>query len=546
MINVKHLYTIITTAVLLFAMQPSCFAEGKTTQLNEDKKKESLTTIDLAQEDKTKRKKKIKLLNADIGTPATVNGKKVTRLIGNVKLSHEDVIMTCDSAYLNDKESFLEAFSNVKIVQEDLTIKSKTLTYSGHDKVARLRTDISMHKEDKTLYTDFLDYNINTKIGYYYKGGKLISTENNNTLTSKRGFYFDEKETVLFLDTVNLVNPDYTIDSDSLEYHTQTEKVRLLGKSVIVNQDNTLYSQSGWYDTKAETCYFNKRAKIVTPEQILESDSLYYDQIAGLGKAYYNVIISDTVNNFGITGNEAIYNEKTKRLVVTNKLLLQQVDGNDTLFIAADSLKSFTSNIDSTKRIFQLYNHVKFFREDMQGTCDSLIYSEQDSAFYMFNSPILWSEESQLTGDTIHLYLKNKQIDRLFIPSSALIISEEDSTAYNQIKGKKLEGFFVNNKMNRMEIIGNGQTIYYAYEETKNDTTDIVQKDLIGVNKAECSNILVTFNTEGKMNSVGFLIKPHTEMHRIEELKKEDLFFKEFKWEIERRPESKKSLHRQD
>jgi lipopolysaccharide assembly outer membrane protein LptD (OstA) len=506
-------YLLTIAAVLLFAGQP-CFAQNK---------------------------KKIKLANADIGTPATRNGKKVTRLVGNVKFKLDDAVLFCDSAFLNDKEAFLEAFGKVRIKQGKVNITSSTLAYSGETKVAQLRKNITMRKEDMTLTTDFLDYNTATKIAYYYQGGKLVSTKNNNTLTSKKGYYNDITEAVLFIDSVLLVNPEYTITSDSLEYFTDTEKVRLLGKSTVTSDNNVLHSNSGWYDTKKEICYFNKRAKVVTAEQVLESDSLYYDRKNGLGKAYNNVLITDTINHFIIAGNYATYNEQTKKMLVTNNMLLTQIIDGDSLLVSGDTLRSYIANPETDQRIFLTYNHVKFYRSDLQGACDSLVFSEQDSAFHMFKDPVLWSEESQLTGDTMHLYLKNKKINELFVPSGAFIASQEDSVSFNQIKGKKLNGYFKDNRIESMKITGNGQVIYYAFEEKKDTTTAVVTKNLIGVNKAECTNILVGFN-EGNIQSVGFMVKPHSVLYPIGEVKKEDLQFEDFKWQIDRRPKDKLSL----
>ncbi|MFT6844447.1 MAG: lipopolysaccharide export system protein LptA [Flavobacteriales bacterium] len=505
-------YLFIIMAVLLFAEQP-CFAQSKRT---------------------------ITLVNADVGTPATRATKNVTRLIGNVKFELDGAVMYCDSAFLNDKESFLEAFSNVKIVQGKVTITSDKLTYNGNDKIAKLRSNIVLVKEDKTLTTNFLDYNISTKIAYYYNGGKLVSTENNNTLTSTKGYYYDLTETVLFLDSVDLVNPDYNIVSDSLEYYTRTEKVRLLGKSVVTNGNNKLYSNSGWYDTKMETCYFNKRAKVVTEEQILEGDSIYFNQLTGIGKAYKNVVITDTVNDFIVQGDIAHYNEVTKEMLVTDRMLLSQINEGDTLFISGDTLRSKMMGPKADKRLFACYNNVKFFRPDLQGKCDSLVYSEIDSAMYLFQDPVLWSEKSQLSGDTMYLYMKDKKIDRLFVPTNAFIVSQEDSVSFNQIKGRMLTGFFKENRMDSMIITGNGETIYYAFEE-KVDSNQVIIKNLIGVNKAECTNIAVSFRA-GNISAVSFLVKPHAVMYPIGEVDKKELLFKNFTWQIDKRPKDKKSI----
>ena len=399
-----------------------------------------------------------------------------------------------------------------------------------------------MRKDGMTLSTDFLDYNTATKIAYYYQGGQLISTENNDTLTSKQGYYYDEEDMVLFQDSVVLRNPEYLIETDSMEYYTKSERVKLKGSTTITSDENKIYSTSGWYYTKEEIAYFNKRARLVSKEQTLESDSLYYDRNSGLGEAFNNILISDTVNNFQISGHYARYNELSKFMLVTDSMLLTQITDEDSLFMTGDTLLSSISDADTSKRDFYIFHQVKFYRTDLQGSCDSLVYTEKDSAFHLFHSPVLWSEQSQLSGDTMHLFMKNKKIHRLWVPSGAFISSKEDSTSYNQIKGRELEGIFKDNRIHRMNINGNGQTIYYAYEEGKVDSVNTTpSKNLIGINKGECSNIVVTFN-EGEIDLVSFLVKPHIVLFPEEEITNDDRFFKDFTWRGAERPISKQDL----
>ena len=62
------------------------------------------------------------------------------------------------------------------------------------------------------------------------------------------------------------------------------------------------------------------------------------------------------------------------------------------------------------------------------------------------------------------------------VRNNAFIVSWVADSAFNQIKGRSLVGFFNNNQLVRIDIDGNGQAIYYPKEEDDNK--------LIGVNKA--------------------------------------------------------------
>src|SRR5690606_31380106 len=61
--------------------------------------------------------------------------------------------------------------------------------------------------------------------------------------------------------------------------------------------------------------------------------------------------------------------------------------------------------IDSV-RFFQAFHNVRIFSDSMQAVCDSMFFSGRDSVFRLYTNPIVWAKESQITGDTIHLYTK--------------------------------------------------------------------------------------------------------------------------------------------
>jgi len=129
----------------------------------------------------------IEILNADLTSFDDVKiGLDATKLIGNVKLIHDDVVMSCDSAYFYQATNSVDAFSNVKIQQGDtLTLTSDLAFYDGITKMTRIRNNVSLVNKDITLLTDSINYNRSLGIADYMGGG--ILTKEDNQLTSERG-----------------------------------------------------------------------------------------------------------------------------------------------------------------------------------------------------------------------------------------------------------------------------------------------------------------------------------------------------------------------
>jgi lipopolysaccharide export system protein LptA len=487
---------------------------------------------------------RIKLVRADALKFDESIGNEAQRLIGNVKFTHKGAIMYCDSAYLYSVSNSLDAFGNVRVVQGDtLNLTSEKLYYNGNTRLIKVRDAVTLRDKKMTLETNTLDFNRATGIAVYYDTGIITSKVNDNKLISCEGVYNSNTEFFHFRDSVSLVNPDYTVETDTLDYNNQTEVAYFSGPTFIFSDENTIYCENGWYDTKNDLAQFEEDAFIDNGSQLLKGDSLWYSRNEGLGKAYYNVSIADTADKYIIYGDFGSYNEATGKTLVTGQAEMIQYDEQDSLFLHADTLDAVRDSIFGDK--VHAYHQVKFFRSDIQGAADSLVFSERDSMIYMYRDPVLWSENLQITGDTIRLKTYGGISERLFVYEHAFMINEIDTSHYNQIKGKRLTGYFNNNDIYKILIEGNGESLYYALEEeekrdslqTQSDTI-AREPEFIGVNKAICSNIVIYLENQ-QVQRIMFLTKPDGAFHPVEKFPEDEKYFDGFSWQISRRPNNR-------
>ena len=291
-----------------------------------------------AQTSSAQKTKKIEILNANTFEYDQSLGLDARRLIGDVAFKHEDAIMKCDSAYMYSESNSMDAFGNVHINQGDtINIYGDTLKYNGNSKKAELLGNVRLIDRDMTLTTDHLNYDLKNSTAHYFGGGKIISSANQNTLTSHQGYYYSKNKELFFKDSVVLINPEYEIYSDTLKYHTTTEISYFFGPTIIRGKDNLIYCENGWYDTQKDISQFKKNAYIITKEQKLQGDSLHYDRNKGIGKAFKNIQITDTVRKFIINGNYAIHYEKEDNSIITGNTMLTMILESDSLFLHADT-----------------------------------------------------------------------------------------------------------------------------------------------------------------------------------------------------------------
>jgi lipopolysaccharide export system protein LptA len=487
-----------------------------------------------SQADDTIKKKQIELVKAKQWEFAKSISPDAQRIIGDVVLKHEEVLMFCDSAYLYDSSNNLDAFGNVHIKQGDtLNLFGDKLKYNAITKIAEVFDNIRMLSKDMTLTTNYLIHNIESEISTYYNGGRIVSNENDNVLESSIGHYHAASEMFFFKKDVVLTNPEYVIKTDSLRFDTRTEIAYFTGPTTIESKDSFIYCENGWSNTKTNVSQFNKNAYILSDTQRMAGDSIQYDQNAGIGQAFINVQITDTVNNYLINGNYARYDEKTGHSIVTDRAMLTMIDDEDSLYLHADTLYSIR---DTTKEnVVYAYHGVKFFRNDLQGKCDSLIYNDGDSTIVMHYKPTLWSDENQITGELITLYLKKGGLDRMFIDKEAFIASEADTVNYNQIKGRTMTGYFNDGQLHKVDVNGNGEAVYFIKEESKNGDKEI------GMNKVICSDIIIYIDSS-QVKRIKFIDLPAGGMHPQDKIPQEDIVLKGFKWDESGRPFRKEDI----
>jgi lipopolysaccharide export system protein LptA len=461
-----------------------------------------------------------------IGYSAT----KTNKLIGDVVFRQDDVYLYCDSAILYDEKNSVDAFGHVHVQQGDsLNLYGDFLKYNGNTRQAELFNNIRLIDKTTTLTTSRLNYDLNTNTGYYLENGTIVDGE--NTLVSRKGYYYASKKEFFFKEEVTLKNPQYIMRSDTLRYNTLNKTAYFLGPTKIISDENLIYCENGWYNTNTEISRFRKNSYILSREQKLKGDSLYYNRKKGIGKAYHNVTITDTIQKLIISGDYGVNYRENDVSVVTGKAMMIKIFEKDSLFLHADTLKS-TYDSTSRERKLYAYRKVKFFKTDLRGKCDSMIYSTLDSLLHLYRNPVVWSNQNQLTADSISIQISGNKIDKLYMRVNSFIISQEDSLHFNQVKGKNMTGYFSDNNLYKIRVTGNGQTIYYGRDSNK---------ELMGVNQANCSDILI-FLKENKVEKITLIKKPEATFYPIEQVSPNELILKGFKWQLSKQPKSKEDI----
>lgn len=453
-----------------------------------------------------------------------------------VQFEHQGADLWCDIAIFYQKENRLRALGNVRLQQGDsIEMTSGKINYDGETKLAKAFESVLLNSNKTTLRTDTLYFDREKQESYYKDSGTIIDSA--NTLTSKIGRYFMGLKKLQFLDSVHIDNPEYTVDSERLDYYETSKNAYMYGPSTITGDTYKFYFERGFYDTKIESGYGIKNTRIDYNNRIVEGDSVYFDKASEFASATNNITVTDTVNDGLIRAHYAEVFKAKDSVFATKKAVSISLVEQDSLYMHGDTLM-VTGKPEN--RILRAFRNAKFYKTDLSGKCDSIHSQEKTGITQLIKSPVIWNGENQMTGDSIHLISnkKTEQLDSLKVIENAFIISLDSisMTGYNQAKGINLYGEFVDNELKIIDLVQNTEVIYYMYND---------DDELLGINKTTCSKIRITM-ANNDVEDLTFFTNPEGDIFPETELPPASRLLKGFIWRGDERILTKDDIFDED
>lgn len=517
---------------------------------------------------------------------------KYATLVGKAHVFQEKTHFYADSMVVNQVDNTLEAFGNVHINDADsVHTYAQYVKYLGKEKKAFLKKKVRLTDGKGELTTDELEYDVTLKIGTYLKGGKLVNKK--TTLTSKEGYYYGDTKDVLFKQKVVLIDPEYKVVTDTLQYNTSTEIATFTSPTIIYSDSGrrTVKTRQGYFDMKNKRGILNKRSVIEDSTYTFTADDMAIDDSTKQDEFRGNAVYrgKDTAKGFDLIANNIKTDRKKDILLATQKPILLIKQSRDSVFVSADTLYSarlsdllktrkvpvvrdsiadtlrpiaFTDSAakkgrvdsslfkpginsqlskpvkdssikkdSSSNKYFEAYFNVKIYSDSLQAVCDSLFYSFEDSVFRLFRNPVIWAKQNQITGDTIYLYTKNQKPERLYVFENAMAIGKVDSTIYfNQAKATTINALFYDGKISFIRLKGNAESVYYM----QND-----KNQFRGINKGSSGLVDLLFDHNGKPRRISWIVGYDGTNYPMRSTNHEEMKLRGFNWLDNVRPKSK-------
>jgi len=468
-------------------------------------------------------------------------------LKGDVVFRHDEALMYCDSAYFYEKNNSLDAFGHVRFVQGDtLQGYGDKLYYDGNTKIARLRRHVKLvhgrSDENPTiLLTDSLNYDRKAGVAYYFRGGTI--KDSLNTLTSVRGNYRPDSKQAVFSKKVKLVNPKFELTSDTLLYNTETKIADIISPTDIIYEGETdIRSSRGWYNTETERSMLLDRSRVHHVEgKVMTGDTIYYDKRIGFGEVLGRMEMCDSTRKVTLTGEYGQMWEHESKGYATNRALM--TDWSDTAhmaYIHADTLfteelhYADSARMDSTYQRVRGHYGVRVYRDDAQMVCDSIVYIGADSTMHLYTQPICWSDNQQISSDSMVVYIANETVEHMEGMGNALCVMADTLDYYNQMSGKEVTAYLKEGEVEIIDMSGNALTIYYAKED---------DGGYVGLNTTESSFIRM-YIEERKIHHIRFTKETTGVLYPMDQIPSGGDKLTTFFWADEVRPTSPEDVFR--
>ena len=454
------------------------------------------------------------------------DGKTVQWLKENVRFEQSGSNVYCDEAEYDPQTQDLLGRGNIRITNPDgAIVTGKTLEYNNATHTAKVIGNVKLIDGTMELSTPWIEYNTQTKVGWYGAGGNIIDKE--TTLSARSGSYNPNKKALFFKTNVVLTTPEYTVKTDTLQYRTDTKRAQFFAQTQLDYQTKIVVFQRGFYLTDEQKGEFYGQVALFDQGKIVVCDTLFFDKITQVGLAHGHVYIQDSIDQWKVWGNHALYNGLAKSMKVWNQALAFQGDAKNPFKLKADTL-AYNSDSAQPVALKATYN-VAFSQDNTSGKCNKLTSKRSDSTFYFSGDPVLYDSLSRVSGDSIEMRVVAQKVKELKAFKHGFVAIQEDSIHFSQIQGDSIHQWIdANQKIEKVRVVGNAQSIYYL----RNADT------LESANLVTCKSMKIGFKS-GKINQITFYEKPVGTLYPIDQLPAVDAKLKGFVWDMQNKPSEK-------
>ena len=297
-------------------------------------------------------------------------------------------------------------------------------------------------------------------------GNVVVVDDSGVTMNSPRGIYYRDERRAVALDSVHLFDG----------------KVNLTAKF-------------GEYFVDPKRAFFRKQVVVQDTSSTVTADSLTYFRVEKRSIAQGAVTVYNRADNITMRGHRLDHWSEKQFSRMSDKPVLTQVDSGgqgtfDTLVVRSRVMEAYRD----TQKLLLAVDSVQILRTNLAAVCKVAKFYTANDSIVLRGSPVVWYQDTQVTGDSINVYLKARKLDHVLVMGNAFAISRSDSSfpdRYDQITGESMKMQFADKGLSRIDVETRAISIYHLYEDSLAN----------GLNKTSGDRIIIFFD-DGKVQSL--------------------------------------------
>jgi lipopolysaccharide export system protein LptA len=275
-------------------------------------------------------------------------GMNYRKVLGNpARFLHNNTYLLCDSAVWNVTAKYVEAFGNVRIVQDGTMLSSESAIYLIDQDLVRFNGPLVelVDKDGNTLRSDRMAYNTKDSVATYDTGGAMKNREG-SVVESQMGIYDSKINIFTFDGDVEVYTDTIFMKSTMMRYLTDEKKIYFGHNTYTWRGDGFIKSDAGWYDNAEGIIHFASDVYMNNEDYEAWCDEVYYNRETGRTEMYNNIQILNEKEHMTLLGNKLVYTSDTVATVTDRPAIAYYGENEnkivDSLFFGADTLHFYT------------------------------------------------------------------------------------------------------------------------------------------------------------------------------------------------------------
>ncbi len=337
--------------------------------------------------------------------------------------------------------------------------------------------------------------------------GNVILEQRDVLVYCDRAIHYPARNNAFLEGNVRVVDDTVTLIADQGFYHGNDRILDGEGNLYLDDGVTRLTAHYGKYYIDEKIAEFWENVIVDDPAGIIYSDHLVHRRDEGFSTATGNVRVVDRERGTTVYGELLEYNSETGYSRMKESPVLVHIDTTDTGQIDTLIVKSsiMESEIEDTARKFIAIDEVEMNRDELSARGRLATYLVETDELSLTGSPILWYQENQITGDSIHVKLEERRLRTLEVYERSFAISKSDvryPERFNQLTGIELTMWFKNDEIEKIEVRDQATSVYYLYEDMLPNGVNHVTGDKITLLfvDGEIDELKIVGGIEGQYN----------------------------------------------